>query len=293
MIINEIKYGQGLGNQLFCYVTTRSIAKDNGYEFGFLGTENLGDKRFNSKGLYFMELDLGTNATKVNNFYSEKFTRIKIQNSIHDMTHGCDIRSYDEYLAKIPDNTLIEGIMQDQRYFMHNIEDIKKWLKLKPEYEEYEFCKDNICILNFRGGEYKDYSELYLSKSYWINAMNNMKKINPNMKFKIITDDPTAANQMIPEVEAYHFDIAKDYSIIKNARYLILSNSTFACFPAFTSETVKYIIAPKYWARHNVSNGYWATEQNLYKHWMWQDRDGRLFTYEQCFYELEKYKALI
>ncbi len=34
MIGTEFIDGQGLGNQLFCYVTARAVAEENGYEFG-------------------------------------------------------------------------------------------------------------------------------------------------------------------------------------------------------------------------------------------------------------------
>ena len=118
----------------------------------------------------------------------------------------------------------------------------------------------------------------------------NMKKYNSNLEFIIITDDVESANLILPEIKAYHFDIGKDYSIIKNSHYLILSNSSFSFFPSFTSETLKLAIAPKYWARHNVSNGYWSTEQNLYSDYLWQDKEGKLFTKEQCLNELIKYK---
>ena len=88
----------------------------------------------------------------------------------------------------------------------------------------------------------------------------------------------------------HHFDVGKDYAVIKNAKHVILSNSTFAFFPVFTSDTIENIVAPKYWARHEQSDGYWATEQNLYKDWMWQDRDGNLQSYDECKTELETYK---
>ena len=39
MIGTEFLDGQGLGNQLFCYVTARAIAEENGYEFGTAGQE--------------------------------------------------------------------------------------------------------------------------------------------------------------------------------------------------------------------------------------------------------------
>ena len=47
MIITELYDGQGLGNQLWCYVTTRVIAKKNGYDFGIQSPEKF-------KGIYFI-----------------------------------------------------------------------------------------------------------------------------------------------------------------------------------------------------------------------------------------------
>lgn len=41
MIGTEFIKGQGLGNQLFCYVSVRCIAKDLGYGFGTAGQEQL------------------------------------------------------------------------------------------------------------------------------------------------------------------------------------------------------------------------------------------------------------
>ena len=53
---------------------------------------------------------------------------------------------------------------------------------------------------------------------------------------------------------------------------------------------MEYIIAPKYWARHNVSNGYWCTGQNIYTDWHYQDRSGKLFTSEECKVEFDQFK---
>ena len=122
--------------------------------------------------------------------------------------------------------------------------------------------------------------------------MANMKKIRPDMEFMIITNDVKEAEKIIPGVKTYNFNLAKDYSIIKNAKHLLLANSSFTYFPAYTSDTVQTIIAPKYWARHNVSDGYWASEQNIYDGWTYQDRNGNLFTSEECKKELEEYKRV-
>ena len=117
-----------------------------------------------------------------------------------------------------------------------------------------------------------------------------MRKIRPDMEFLAVTDDVEAAYKILPEVKAVRNDLGTDYAILKNARYLLLSNSSFAVFPALTSEELKFAIAPKYWARHNVSDGYWASEQNIYSCFNYMDKKGRLFTPQQCRDELENYK---
>lgn len=287
MIATEILKGQGLGNQLFCYVTTRAIAKKRDLEFGIKDSSGwMGDKRYNQSGIYWMDIHMGNEVPDNLSVYEEKCLRKKTNTCHHDMVTGCDVRGYDSDLVNVPDNSMIYGIMQDEKYFIEFKEDIKSWLKIKKEYDTYELTRDDVCILNFRGGEYVGFHELYLTRNYWINAINNMLNINPNMKFVSITDDVNSSKQLLPEIPAYHFDVGKDYVIIKNAKHVILSNSSFAFFPVFTSDTIETIIAPKYWARHNVSDGYWSTNQNIYSGWTYQDRDGNLYTKDECLSEL-------
>ena len=122
-------------------------------------------------------------------------------------------------------------------------------------------------------------------------AIDNMIKYNPKMKFAIVTDDVAAANTMLPEYPAYHDEIAWDYVAIKNARNVICSTATFACFPLWTSETLEYCIAPKYWFHHNLSQGWWSLGCSIYSypsHYM--DRSGNLFTPDECRVEWEEYK---
>lgn len=283
-------HGQGFGNQLAVYVTTRAIALKNGYEFGFTGLENFGDKRYNDKGVYFMDIDLGKPVSGIKNTYTEKEHRIKLNHSQHDSTIGCDIRLIDENLINISDDTKIMGIMQGEDYFYGYKSEIKKWLAVKPEYDCLDFTDDNICILNIR--DYEGDHTLFLTRDYWIRSIYHMLNINPNMQFLVITENPDMAKRLLPELadNVYHFDLAKDYSIVKNARWLILSNSSFAYFPALCNEKAKLIIAPKYWARHNVSNGYWACGYNINRDFTYMDRQGNLQTYNECIREFELYK---
>ena len=292
LLITEIYNGQGLGNQLACYVTTRVIALNLGYDFGIM-------QPLKFKCLDFMNLDFGKEVVggkgpeggppkklpkNIDHYYIEK-----------DITHpvnGSDIRLYDKELLTVFPNTKIDGIMQDEKYFEHRKNEIKEWLKIKKECECYDYSNENTCVINFRGGEYVRHPDLFLNKNYWVNGVENMLKINKNFKFIVITDDVNEAKKIFPNYDVFHFSIGKDYSIIKNAHYLILSNSSFAWFPAWLSENLKYCIAPKYWGRHNISDGYWSLGQNITKGWMYQNRDGNLSDYTTCIREFQEYQKL-
>jgi hypothetical protein len=291
MISTEILYGQGLGNQLACYISTRAIAADREVEFGIHDPHGCwGDKRYNDKGLYFMNLDLGgkVDPTKIKLFYNEREYRYFNNSCPHDMQYGAWANITDDKLKNIPDNTHILGIMQGPDYFYHRIEEVKQWLKVKPEYDIYDFSSDDICVLNIRANTDP---AVFLSRNYWINAINHMLDINPNMSFLAITEDPQLIKQFLPELgdNVYDFGIGEDYAIIKNAKYLIASNSSFSIFPSLTSETLKYIIAPKYMLRHNTSDGYWSQGYNIYPGYTYMDREGKLFSYEECIHEFQNY----
>lgn len=291
MIVTELYNGQGLGNQLWSYVVTRTLALDKGFDFGIMSPEKF-------KGKEFLDIDFGrkveggsgpeggppiTLPQGIFNYYVEKDTW-------HE-EYQCDIRDYDPNLLDIADNTKIEGYFQSENFILHRKTEIREWLRVKDDHDCYDFSHDNMCILNIRGGEYKGNHDLILSKKYWTDAIKNMLRINNNLEFVIITDDVKYARAMFPQYQSFHFEIGKDYSIVKNAKYLILANSSFSFFPTWTSKTVKYVIAPKYWARHNISDGFWACAFNLYKDWMWQDRNGGLYTFTECEKEYSRYKS--
>jgi hypothetical protein len=289
MIVTEFYKGQGLGNQLWCYATTRIIALERGYDFGIQSPE-----RF--KGLELMDLDFGspviggtgpeggppdTLPQGIAGYYAER-------SAIH-IPSGSDVRMRDERLISVPDNTKIDGYLQDAAYLEGWKPHIKKWFAIRKEAECIDYASDDICVINFRGGTYIYDADFFLRKEYWDHAIANMRKINPRFTFVVITEDVPTAKRFFPDFDVFHFSVAKDYSVIKNAHYLILSNSSFAWFPAWLSDRLKLCIAPKYWGRHNKSDGYWSLGYAITEGWQYQDREGRLFDAETCTAELNDY----
>lgn len=295
MIGTEFIKGQGLGNHLLSYVCTRAIAQRNGCEFGTASQEQFARNMHNSEGNLFFDIDLGCEITDrmKDSFkrYDEKEIRLFLGNCSHDMVHGCYVTGVDDKLTgHIEDNTLIYGNLQAEEYFKDYEDELKGWVRVKPEYDTHEYSRENLCIINIRGGEYANSQELFIARKYWLKAISKMKSIREDMEFLIVTEDEAAAHRVLPNIEAHHFDMITDYAIVKNAHYLICSNSSFAVIPVFTGEYLKYAIAPKYWARFNTSKGYWASEQNIYSKFHYMDKHGRIFSPEECRRELEEFK---
>lgn len=242
MIAGIFHQGSGIGNQLHRYVATRVLAEDKGYGWG-MGNPSL------FKGKEFMELDMGTFVPEgIYNRFEEK----KV------VENGVDIRSYDPEFNFIQDNTIIDGEFQDERYFSHRLKEIDQWLKVKPLRIE-----DNTVTINYRGGEYTCFPDLYLTKEYWEQAINHMKGVVFNPRFEVHTDDVLAAKAMLGNLidATYIHDVGINWRSIRHAKLLILSNSSFAILPALLSPA-RVIIAPRYWARRNT--GVWALPQNYY-----------------------------
>ena len=293
MLVTELYNGQGLGNQLWCYCVTRSIALRNNYKFGIQSPE-----KFKGKNL-FKNIDLGLKVEGgsgpeggppdslpigINNYYREK----KEINPIY----GCDVSRLDKNLLCIPDNTKIDGTMQSEDYILESKKDIIEWLSIKEEYNIKDFCNDDTCVINLRGTpEYILQHQLFLQPTYYYNAIKYIRQsVNKDMKFIVITDDVETSKKFFPDFEIYHKSLEWDYAILNNARYAIISNSSFAWFPIWTSLENKLTIAPKYWARHNISNGFWSNGDSLTRNWLYLGKDGNIYTYRYCLKEKAEFE---
>lgn len=254
MIAGILHEGSGLGNQLFRYVATRTLAEDKGYRWGMINKEGF-------KGAAFMNIELGEDVPgewtighggevlPVSDM--ARFAEKKV------VENGVDIRSYDPEINFVADNTIIDGEFQDEKYFKHRLSDMRKWFGVKPL-----FLPDSTCVIGFRGGEFQYIPELFLPQEYWQTAIDKMREIRPDMKFMAVTDDPELARAILPREVRITHDIATDWRMVRNANYLIIANSSFYILPALLNAHAKTIIAPRYWARRNT--GVWALPGNYY-----------------------------
>lgn len=252
MLVTTIYNGSGLGNQLANYVATRCLAKDKGFKFGVMFPE-----RF--KGHSFLKLDMGEKVVggkiPVEGQPPEVLPK-GIEHYYHETTSG-----YDPEFLTLKDNTLIHGNLQGVNYFKHRKDEVREWLKVEPLE-----MPDDLCVINFRGGEYKWVSDFFLPYRYWQEAMSRMKEVNPNMRFEVHTDDAETAREFFPTLKITQ-DIEINWRSIRYAKYLILSNSSFAILPAYLNQDVKKVIAP--WGFGRFNTGKWLLEQNYVEEWEW------------------------
>lgn len=253
MITSIFHDGSGIGNQLARYIAVRCLALDKGYDFSVINPENF-------KGHSFLDIDFGkkfpsTDDEEFFEFVTDGIERVFNEKKVLN-EHGNDVRPYDPTILEVEDNTIVDGEFQDPRYFEHHLDEIGEWLAVEPL-----DMPDNLCVINFRGGEYVGVPDLFLPQAYWNKAIEMMLENNPEMIFEVHTDDPVTARMFFPHCHIFS-DIASNWRSIRYAKYLILSNSSFAILPALLNQDTT-VIAPLWWAGYN--KGYWQLPQNQYK----------------------------
>jgi hypothetical protein len=249
MITGVFHPGSGLGDQLHRYITVRTLAEEKGYEWGMLG---------DFKGKEFMTIDMGKPPVAGEYpMFQEKDVRDK---------DGNDIRSYDPEINFVEDGTVVDGSFEDEKYWGHNLENIRKWLKVEPL-----DMPDDLCIIGFRGGEYATNEELFLTKEYWDKGITLMRERHPGIRFEVHTDDPETARACFPSFpivdnkqlsHSTHSSMGLNWRSIRYAKHLIVANSAFFIVPMLIGDAVD-IVAPRYWARHNTKT--WARPACYYK----------------------------
>lgn len=253
MIAGMFHQGSGLGDQLMRYITVRTLAEEKGFEWGMMFT---GKAEF--KGKDFLRGDFVGNPSKGlleptdYTWWNEKDVRD---------SNGLDIRSYDPEINFVRDNTIIDGCFEDEKYWGHNLDNIREWLKVEPLN-----LPNDLCIIGFRGGEYYTDKDLGLSKEYYDQAIKMMRdkyegRASWNMRFEVHTDDPILAKKFFPDFPIVQ-DIGLNWRSVRYAKHLIIANSAFYIMPALLGEA-KEVIAPRYWARHNTKT--WARPACYYK----------------------------
>lgn len=292
MIYNELHDGQGLGNQLWNYALARIISDRNQCGFSILSRQNF-------KGKQFMDIDFGSEPEEGEKFYYK-------EKSEYLAGTDTDISRTDPTLLEIKPFTKFDGNCQSTKYLVGYQDKLRQWIKIKPDYAQYA-TDENVCVIHFRSGDYKKIKDVFLPAEYYQNAMEYVRSLNKDVIFCCVTDEKAVAEKMLPGVKvigsaildekdqnmASHHrggPIGIDFSLLMNAYYLIIPNSSFSWWASYLNANKKTVVAPKYWARHNVSDGYWSTSDIITDDFTYMGRDGIAKSAMECSAEKNAYE---
>lgn len=210
-----------LGNQLFQYVACRVVAERLGIKHS-IPNDWLGHELFN---------------IPKNNF-------IKQPNVFNEGDNA-----YNKGILKVTSNTHLFGYWQSEKYFIDYEDEVREWYSIS----DTDIDRDE-CVIHLRAQDAYLSSSYVLPVSYFLKAKQLIKDFNPGISFTIVTDNIPIARKYFNGDRIQSSDIINDFSIIKSAKYKILSNSTFSWWAAWLSlPSSKMIIAPRRWMNYNYN----------------------------------------
>lgn len=258
-----------MGNQLFRLIAGKVLALDNGMEHRFIAYELF-------KGSSFMNLgNIGSHLPYKIEYPSGKVIAYMPAGNVpiplwEEKTDYYN-PEFNFIVEDIKLDYILDGEFQSEQYFHHRLSEIDGWLKVEPI-----DVPDDVCVIGFRGGEFYVFPELGLPESYFSEGIARMRRINPNMKFEVHTDDPVLAKKFFPDYKIIN-DTGINWRSMRYAKHAIIANSSFYILPRLLrhrqSKPIDFVkggaitIAPRYWARRNTK--VWSRPDNYYKSFLY------------------------
>lgn len=296
VVATELYAGQGLGNQLWAYAVTRSIAQQRGLDFAILGRE-----RF--KGSAIFDIDFGESLPEFKRSREGKSPNglpaglrfYKRERRVTSHESGVDVSGPDDQLFRVPANTLLDGTFQAYKY-LENVQGlVHDWIRIPSGLEPLD---SNTCVIHVRAGDFRNVPHASLGRSYYENAIESMVKMQGVDRFICVSDQPQVATELLPDSvqvisddrvadplkARHHFGgrVEDDFGMLLRARNMIISNSSFAWWAAFLNSNEAFVIAPKFWSNHMGTSDEWSTSGILTPGFTYLDRDSNLLTFEEC-----------
>ena len=275
MILIDLKDGQGLGNQLWLLATGINLSLKKSRKLVIRNIHEFKYKKILSDQFYFFIEPFSIEHIDINwkVFSPMGFEYKEVKSSIHfeESDKFLDLLDMYEYIE-------IDGNYQSIS-LIPKPEILVKYFNLNCDNYNEEIDFDNTCFINIRGGAYLGvFKSPCVKINYIYNCIQIFKNQYPDMEFKIITDDYKFSKVILPEFKILYGSIAQDFLNLYFAKFLILSNSSFAFFPTYLSKNKKLILAPFKWAASNdfKNNTTWLSPCNFNRGFLFVNNDGKV-----------------
>ena len=227
-----------LGNHMFQYALCRLVALKNGYNFFIPYSGHLGK--------CFPGIDLGINDGNTYGFFGDSNTQ-----------------EYNARVFDVPDFTNLHGYFQTEKYFEGHEDLVKSWFPIDADNDNIKqilekYSVEEYCYIHIRGSNNKG-SYIMLDKYYYLNGIEEVKKLKKDIKFVIITDDYDVSKLYFPELDVISSNVMDDFKAMYFSKYAIISNSTFSWWSCWLSDKI-ITIAPNRWYNHNVGGDFFPAD---------------------------------
>jgi hypothetical protein len=219
--VDSIGYNCGLGNDLFKIAGIIGIATKNGYSYGFRRWQN---QEYFVNPLPILEETL----------------------NLKNCSAPANYKGYDVGFSgfNFPDNSIIKGQFASENYFGHCKDLIRYYFTLKEMCDPYKDCIVIHCRdfdRDFVKGANNPFAKM--DYEYFHEALKKF----PSKRVIVVTDDAINARNIIKEdFEYVNSSAIRDFYVLTQADYLILSNGTFSWWGAWLSKA-KTVVAPSRW----------------------------------------------
>ena len=270
----------GLGNQLFIYSTSRSLALRNNAELvidditGFKYDQKY--KRLNQLKNFKLKYKKANSEerlepfSRIRRFLKRKlnnFKQFKDRDYIFQNNRGFDNRINN---FQIKGKVFFEGYWQSEKYFKDFENQIRKDLKILPpnDKKNLETAKQiknkNSVAVHFRFFDNETLSNNNASLEYYKKSIKLMESKFKNLHYFIFSDKKNISSIYLPlKKTKFTFinhnkgdkNAYADLWLMSQSKYFITANSTFSWWGAWLSEySKKVVITPKMKLQNNNKN---------------------------------------
>lgn len=271
----------GLGNQMFQYAAAYSLAKRHGQK-PLIDTSWYREAD-QSDGVGVREYELSPLLIDERFYKRNLLTRI-----INELqppavyTDEDEPYVYDRKFRKLPRNTVLFGYFQNEKYFLHDREDILQIFTMKDTPSEQNATllrqitqSDRSVSVHVRRGDYvssQKHNAMHGTKSidYYRTATSCIEEKIKKPELYVFSDDPEWCKKNLKLKHAVVYVDHNTYGgddmrLMRACRHNIIANSSFSWWGAWLNENPnKLVVAPKKW----LQSGAYDTSDLIPRQWL-------------------------
>lgn len=278
----RVQLAGGIGNQLFQLAAGIHFSKIKMTDLVLVRPEECDSRYFHDNGLWeipklkaarrsiLLRSGIGGLLWRIDRKLITKLQIMQKVRGIYEFNDSEDFKSAPKNLKEVRGYfQILDFAIEARKEIQNSLQSINSSKLISI----HNSIKTNETIaLHIRRGDYGTLDHIYgtLGKSYYLTALENCRKITGSQSVLVFSDDVSAAERMLGEIEFQSFDfqfIASEFSPAESILLMsycsahIVANSTFSWWGAFLSDSTKIVVYPSPWTKtHVVENDFFPAE---------------------------------